>query len=109
MESMDRRGFLRGVAAGGVVAAAAGAGLTLITEAAEAAPIPADKSLPEAMERWTEEAQYRRRYYRRPRYRRYWRRPYWRGSYWRGPYWRRRRRWVCWWRRGRRVCGWRYW
>jgi hypothetical protein len=60
--------------------------------------VPADKTLPEALENPLENIQY---YYRRryPYRRRYY--PYY--------YRRRARRWVCWWSRGRRVCGWRYW
>jgi hypothetical protein len=98
MNSIDRRGFLRGVIGTAAVAAVATtAGVTLMTSTAEAAPVPADKNLRQAMEEFAEPVQYRRRYYR--------------GRYWRHPSWyrRRRRRWTCWWSRGRRVCGWRYW
>lgn len=103
MEPIDRRGFLRGLVGGAVVVTAAGAGVTLLSNVAEAAPVPADKRLPEAMEEFVEKVQHRHRYHRR----RHWHhRPhYWHRRHWR----RRRRRWHCWWHRGRRVCGWRYW
>ena len=51
MDTIDRRGFLRGVLGCATVAAVATtAGVTLMTSAAEAAPVPADKKLPEALE-----------------------------------------------------------
>lgn len=102
MQMMDRRGFLRSViGTAAVVAVATGAGVTLMTSDAEAAPVPADKTLPNALDDLVENAQYRYRHYRR----RYHPHRY----YWYRHHHRRRRRWTCWWHRGRRVCGWRYW
>ena len=99
MELMDRRGFLRSVVGGVVVVTVATtAGVTLLSEAAEAAPVPADKNLRKAMEDFAEPetVQYRygphRRHYRR--YRRHHRR------------WYRRARRHCWWHRGVRRCRW---
>jgi hypothetical protein len=97
MELMDRRGFLRSVVGGAVVVTiATSAGVTLLSNVAEAAPVPADKNLPKAMEDFaeTEDLPKTVQYYRYGPYRRRHRR-----------YWRRRRR-HCWWRRGRRVCAW---
>ena len=90
MEALNRRGFLRSMVGGaGVVTIAtlaATAGVTLLPSVTEAAPVPADKNLPKAMEDFVEDAQYW--YGRRRRvYRRYWRRR--RRVY--GRYWRRRR------------------
>ena len=88
MEAINRRGFLRSLAGGAaVVTIATTAGVTLLPRVTEAAPVPADKNLPKAMEDFVENAQYfygrRRRVYRRAyrRGRRYSRR------------WNRRRRW----------------
>jgi hypothetical protein len=94
MDLMDRRGFLRSVLGGAVVVTVAtSAGVTLLSNAAEAAPVPADKTLPQAMEDFAEKAQYWHGHHRR-RHRRHW---------------RRHRRRHCWWHRGHRVCRWRYW
>ena len=79
----------------------AGSGVVLLTEAAEAAPVPADKTLPQAADAALENPLEKIQYYYRRRY------PYYRRRYY--PYYRRRRYWRCWWVRGRRVCGWRYW
>ena len=73
MEALDRRGFLRRMVGGGAVVTiatiAATAGVTLLPSVTEAAPVPADKNLPKAMEDFVEDAQYwygrRRRVYRR--------------------------------------------
>jgi hypothetical protein len=93
MELMDRRGFLRRVVGGAaVVTIATSAGVTLLSTVTEAAPVPADKNLRQAMEDFAETVQYRYGPHRRRHLR----------------YWRRRRR-HCWWHRGHRHCRWRYW
>jgi hypothetical protein len=96
MDLMDRRGFLRSVVGGAVaVTIATSVGVALLSNAAEAAPVPADKNLRKAMEDFAETdelpetVQYRYGPYRR-RHRRYW----------------RRARRHCWWHRGVRRCGW---
>jgi hypothetical protein len=82
MESIDRRRMLRDVLCGAV---AATAGLALIREGVEAAPLALDKGLADKTDDRVEKVQ----------------------AVIGGPR-RRRRRWVCWWSRGRRVCGWRW-
>jgi len=90
MDLMDRRGFLRSAVGGAAaVAMASSAGVVLLSKSAEAAPIPADKNLRQAMEDFTEKTQYWHGHYRR-RHRRYW----------------RRARRHCWWHRGVRRCRW---
>lgn len=86
---LDRRRFLRNMVGGATVAAATTAGITLMPNAAEAAPLALDKTLPQMMEEYAEKAQ-ATVVVTTPRRR------------------RRRRVWRCWWSRGRRVCGWRY-
>ena len=62
MEALDRRGFLRSMVGGAAVVTiatiAATAGVTLLPSVTEAAPVPADKNLPKAMEDFVEDAQY---------------------------------------------------
>ena len=73
MEALNRRGFLRSMVGGAgvitIATLAATAGVTLLPSVTEAAPVPADKHLPKAMEDFVEDAQYwygrRRRVYRR--------------------------------------------
>ena len=78
METLDRRGLIRGLAFA-TVAAAGGVGL--VANAASAMPLDPRASVLSDMQ-----AQKARVVVVAPR---------------------RRRRWVCWWHRGRRVCGWR--
>ena len=55
MDLMDRRGFLRNVVGGAaIVTITANAGVTLLSNVAEAAPVPADKNLQKAMEDFAE-------------------------------------------------------
>jgi hypothetical protein len=96
MDLMDRRGFLRNVVGGAAaVTIASSAGVVLLSNVAEAAPVPADKNLRKAMEDFAERddlpetVQYWHGRYRR-RHRRYW----------------RRARRHCWWHRGVRRCRW---
>ncbi len=77
MTAIDRRKMLRILAGGAAVATA---GLALIPDAAESAPILMSKSHPATPEVPVERAVV---------------------------YVRRRRRKVCWWRGGRRICRWR--
>lgn len=77
METLDRRGLIRGLAFA-TVAVAGGAGLMANTASA----MPVD---PRASVLSDLQAQKARVVVVAPR----------------------RRRWVCWWHRGRRVCGWR--
>jgi len=101
MDTMHRRTFLRGLVGGAVAVAAAGSGVALLTETAEAAPVAAAKTMPPASDAPLENPLEKVQYYYRRRYYPYYRRRYY-------PYYRRRRYWRCWWVRGRRVCGWRY-
>ena len=105
MEFISRREFLRSMVGAAGVVTIASTGVTLLPNVTEAAPVPADKSLPKAMEDFVENAQYRygRRHYRR--YYRRGRRHYRRGRRYYRRWYRRGRRWHCWWYRGRRVCG----
>lgn len=77
METIDRRGLMRGML---FAAAATAGGVTLASSAAHAMPMDPRASVPGP------EAEKARVVVVAPR---------------------RRRRWVCWWHRGRRVCGWR--
>lgn len=81
METLDRRGLIRGLAFA-TVAAAGGVGL--MANAASAMPIDPRASVSSDMN-----AQKAQVVIVAPRHR------------------HRRARWVCWWHRGRRVCGWR--
>ena len=86
MPALHRREMLRVMLGGAVVAAA---GLALLPESAESAPLTISKRLPAPTENLVEEAVVvvrRRRWGRR----------------------RRVRVRSCWWHRGRRVCRWRW-
>lgn len=99
MSEMDRRGALRALF-GGVILA--GAGVDVWTQAAAALPDPSplDQPAPPRIEpasrAYAQVARPRPAPVHRPRPR-----P-------RPPVHRRRRRWECWWHRGRRHCGWRW-
>jgi hypothetical protein len=93
MEVTNRRGFLRMIGCAAVVSVVASTGVTFLPTETEAAPVPADKNLPKALEEIpVEKAQYR-----------YYGRPYYRGV--RRRYYRRRRRYY---RRGIRFYRRRY-
>ncbi|MGY4503721.1 hypothetical protein ACVWYH_007678 [Bradyrhizobium sp. GM24.11] len=103
MSEMDRRGALRTLLGGVIVA---GAGVSLWPQGAAALPevSPADHADPDRREPAADTYAQNTRPTpaRRPPHRPPHRpRP-------RPPVHRRRRRWVCWWHRGRRHCGWRW-
>lgn len=89
MNAIDRRDALRTILGG---AAAIGLAVTLLPEAAQAAPISLQKDFGGETNPFLQQIQMRRR---------------------RVCWWHRGRRvcawrhWRCWWHRGRRVCGWR--
>jgi hypothetical protein len=82
MHLFTRREAMRCFLGGTVIP---GAGVALISNAAEAVPLAVAKTLPDATDKLVQEAQ----------------------AIVVSPRRRRVRRRVCWWRRGRRVCAWR--
>lgn len=97
MSEMDRRGALRTLF-GGVILAGAGVGVWTQAAADLPQPSPRDQTTPPRHEpaTYAQVARPRPTPVHRPRPR-----P-------RPPVHRRRRRWECWWHRGRRHCGWRW-